>query len=131
MTKKSTAEFFHLIPEMERDYCMSLAVRAGDLLYIGGLTATDGEGNELYADDAGMQMKAVYEKMGRVLEAHGGCATDIVSETDGVRVVVDSESVALVTGAIVDFKDDGLAGAGFAIENPNSSGTCGCGESFS
>ncbi len=57
--------------------------------------------------------------------------TDIVSETDGVRVVVDSESVALVTGAIVDFKDDGLSGAGFAIENPNASGTCGCGESFS
>ena len=81
MTKKSTAEFFHLIPEMERDYCMSLAVRAGDQLYIGGLTATDVEGNEIYADDAGMQMKTVYEKMDGVLKAHGGCARDIVSET--------------------------------------------------
>lgn len=57
--------------------------------------------------------------------------TDIVSETDGVRVVVDAASVSMVTGAIVDFKDDGLAGAGFAIENPNVSGTCGCGKSFS
>lgn len=57
--------------------------------------------------------------------------TDIVNETDGVRVVVDSESVTLVTGAIVDFKDNGLGGAGFAIENPNVSNTCGCGESFS
>ncbi len=57
--------------------------------------------------------------------------SDIVSETDGVRVVVDAASVSMVTGAIVDFKDDGLAGAGFAIENPNVSSTCGCGKSFS
>jgi iron-sulfur cluster assembly protein/iron-sulfur cluster insertion protein len=57
--------------------------------------------------------------------------TDIVSETDGVKVVVDAESVSMVTGATVDFKDDGLSGAGFAIENPNVSGTCGCGKSFS
>lgn len=57
--------------------------------------------------------------------------TDIVSETDGVKVVVDGESVSMVTGAIVDFKDDGLSGAGFSIDNPNVSGTCGCGKSFS
>lgn len=81
MAKKSAAQFFHLIPEMEQDYCMSLAVRAGDLLYIGGLTATDDEGNEVHADDAGMQMKVVYEKMGRILEEHGGCSRNIVSET--------------------------------------------------
>jgi iron-sulfur cluster assembly accessory protein len=57
--------------------------------------------------------------------------TDIVNETDGVKVVVDAESVSMVTGATVDFKDDGLSGAGFAIDNPNVSGTCGCGKSFS
>ena len=57
--------------------------------------------------------------------------TDIVNETDGVRVVVDAASVSMVTGAVVDFKDDGLSGAGFAIENPNVSGSCGCGKSFS
>jgi iron-sulfur cluster assembly protein/iron-sulfur cluster insertion protein len=57
--------------------------------------------------------------------------SDIVNETDGVRVVVDSASVSMVTGAVVDFKDDGLSGAGFAIENPNQSGSCGCGKSFS
>ena len=57
--------------------------------------------------------------------------SDIVNETDGVRVVVDAESVSMVTGAVVDFKDDGLSGAGFAIENPNVSGSCGCGKSFS
>ncbi len=57
--------------------------------------------------------------------------SDIVSETDGVRVVVDAESASMVTGAVVDFSDDGLSGAGFAIENPNVSGSCGCGKSFS
>ena len=58
-------------------------------------------------------------------------SSDIVSETDGVRVVVDADSLSMVTGAVVDFKDDGLSGAGFAIENPNVSGSCGCGKSFS
>lgn len=58
-------------------------------------------------------------------------ATDVVNETDGVRVVVDAVSLTMVDGAVVDFKDSGLGGAGFAIENPNVSGTCGCGNSFS
>jgi iron-sulfur cluster assembly protein/iron-sulfur cluster insertion protein len=57
--------------------------------------------------------------------------TDIVNATDGVRVVVDAESVTMVEGATIDFKDDGLAGAGFAIDNPNATGGCGCGKSFS
>ncbi|MCB1247290.1 MAG: iron-sulfur cluster assembly accessory protein [Acidimicrobiia bacterium] len=57
--------------------------------------------------------------------------TDIVNTTDGVSVVVDAESVMMVEGATIDFKDNGLDGAGFAIENPNVTGTCGCGKSFS
>ena len=57
--------------------------------------------------------------------------TDIVNSTDGVKVVVDAESVTMVEGATIDFKDDGLSGAGFAIENPNATGGCGCGKSFS
>lgn len=56
--------------------------------------------------------------------------TDIVNETDGVRVVVDAESAQLVAGAKVDFKDMGLQGSGFAIENPNQQRSCGCGQSF-
>ena len=56
--------------------------------------------------------------------------TDIVNETDGVRVAVDIESARLVAGATVDFKDMGLQGSGFAIENPNQQRTCGCGQSF-
>jgi iron-sulfur cluster insertion protein len=57
--------------------------------------------------------------------------SDVVSEIDDVRVLIDGGSIDMVSGAIVDFKDDGLAGAGFSIDNPNSGGTCGCGKSFS
>ncbi len=56
--------------------------------------------------------------------------SDIVNETDGVRVVIDAESASMVGGAIVDFKDDGLQGAGFAINNPSEQRSCGCGQSF-
>lgn len=56
--------------------------------------------------------------------------TDIVNETDGVRVVIDPESAAMVGGATIDFRDGGLQGAGFAINNPNEQRSCGCGQSF-
>ena len=56
--------------------------------------------------------------------------TDIVNETDGVRVAVDAQSVTMVDGATIDFNDGGLQGAGFAIDNPTATGGCGCGKSF-
>ncbi len=55
--------------------------------------------------------------------------TDYVSVTDGVRLVVDAESTAMLSGASIDYKD-GLQGAGFAINNPNQTRSCGCGQSF-
>jgi iron-sulfur cluster assembly accessory protein len=58
-------------------------------------------------------------------------ADDDVSASYGaVRVVVDPASASLLQGATLDFKD-GLQGAGFSINNPNASRTCGCGNSFS
>jgi iron-sulfur cluster assembly accessory protein len=55
---------------------------------------------------------------------------DIRSSIEGVNVVVDPSSAQLLTGATLDFKD-GLQGAGFSINNPNASRSCGCGQSFS
>lgn len=56
---------------------------------------------------------------------------DIIEEFDGgVRVLVDDQSVEHLRGSTLDFKD-GLMGAGFAIENPNVTRSCGCGNSFS
>jgi len=54
---------------------------------------------------------------------------DSVSETDGVRLVVDPVSLDLVTGSTVDFVES-LGGAAFRVENPNAAAGCGCGSSF-
>jgi iron-sulfur cluster assembly accessory protein len=57
-------------------------------------------------------------------------ADDIETEYGPVKVVVDPASSQYLTGATLDFKD-GLQGAGFSINNPNTTRTCGCGQSFS
>lgn len=54
---------------------------------------------------------------------------DLVSETDGVRLVVDPVSLDLVSGAKVDFVES-LGGAAFRVENPQAAAGCGCGSSF-
>jgi iron-sulfur cluster assembly protein/iron-sulfur cluster insertion protein len=56
--------------------------------------------------------------------------SDIVEQYGEVRVVVDTQSAEMIKGSTLDYKD-GLMGAGFAIDNPNVSRTCGCGNSFS
>ncbi|MFN2099359.1 iron-sulfur cluster insertion protein ErpA [Altererythrobacter sp. MF3-039] len=56
-------------------------------------------------------------------------ADDIVSETEGVRLVVDPISLDLVAGSTVDFVES-LGGAAFRVENPNAAAGCGCGSSF-
>ena len=55
---------------------------------------------------------------------------DVTSDFGGVRVIVDQASAQLLQGATLDFKD-GLQGAGFSINNPNATRSCGCGQSFS
>ncbi|MFP5327119.1 MAG: iron-sulfur cluster insertion protein ErpA [Acidimicrobiia bacterium] len=55
---------------------------------------------------------------------------DIIASYGPVRVVVDEASSRLLVGATLDYKDS-LQGGGFAINNPNASRTCGCGQSFS
>jgi iron-sulfur cluster assembly protein/iron-sulfur cluster insertion protein len=57
-------------------------------------------------------------------------ADDLTVEAGGVNVVVDPSSAPLLKGATLDFKD-GLQGAGFSINNPNATRSCGCGQSFS
>ncbi len=55
---------------------------------------------------------------------------DSISETDGVRLVVDPVSLDLVSGSTVDFVES-LGGAAFRVENPQAAAGCGCGSSFS
>jgi len=56
-------------------------------------------------------------------------ADDIVFEQQGVKVIVDRESLTLLDGTEVDFVKQGLNEA-FRFRNPNVKGECGCGESF-
>ena len=56
-------------------------------------------------------------------------ADDQVIEIDGVNVVVDRKSLPLVDGTVIDFQRQGL-NASFVFHNPNATGECGCGESF-
>jgi len=61
--------------------------------------------------------------------ADGPDGDDTVSETDGVKLVVDPVSLDLVGGSVVDFVES-LGGAAFKVENPNAAAGCGCGSSF-
>ena len=54
---------------------------------------------------------------------------DVTADYSGVKVVVDSSSAQMLTGATLDYKD-GLNQAGFSIDNPNAQGSCACGDSF-
>jgi iron-sulfur cluster assembly protein len=54
---------------------------------------------------------------------------DSVFEQDGVKVVVDAQSLQMIDGTEVDFVRRGL-NEEFVFRNPNAAGECGCGESF-
>ena len=54
---------------------------------------------------------------------------DLVFEDQGVKVIVDRDSLSYLEGTQVDFVKQGLNEA-FRFRNPNVKGECGCGESF-
>lgn len=55
---------------------------------------------------------------------------DEIFSNQGTNVYVDARSLPYLEGAVLDYSS-GLQGAGFVVSNPNSSGSCGCGSSFS
>lgn len=79
----------------------------------------------------------------RVFVAGGGCSgmqygmafednpqpSDEVFEVDGVKVIVDPNSMLYLRGSTIDYEDN-LMGGGFRIDNPNAVSSCGCGQSF-
>ena len=114
------------------------------------MSATDTTPAITLTDTAAVKVAELLEQEGnpelalRVAVRPGGCSgfsyemffdsdvagDDVTSSFGEVRVVVDPTSASLLQGATLDFKD-GLQGAGFSINNPNASRTCGCGNSFS
>jgi len=54
---------------------------------------------------------------------------DLVFDATGVRVFVDGFSAQYLNGVSIDYVSS-MQGAGFTFHNPNSTGGCGCGSSF-
>ena len=55
---------------------------------------------------------------------------DEILEEAGIKIVVDPLSARYVEGAVIDYVETEMA-AGFKIDNPNVTKTCGCGHSHS
>src|SRR5438105_14079848 len=54
---------------------------------------------------------------------------DFVLDEKGVRLFVDMFSAQYLNGIEIDYVT-GVMGSGFTFKNPNASGGCGCGSSF-
>src|SRR5262249_32065940 len=54
---------------------------------------------------------------------------DNVVESHGIKVFVDTHSAPYLSGSEIDYVDNNMLGAGFAIKNPNVKSSCGCGAS--
>jgi iron-sulfur cluster insertion protein len=55
---------------------------------------------------------------------------DVVLEKDGAKLVIDTVSLDMLSGSIVDYVET-LGAAHFEIKNPQAKSSCGCGNSFS
>ncbi|CAL5223954.1 g6558 [Coccomyxa viridis] len=54
---------------------------------------------------------------------------DEVVEENGVRIIIEPTAIMHVLGTTMDFVEDRIRSE-FVFNNPNSKGSCGCGESF-
>jgi iron-sulfur cluster assembly protein len=91
----------------------------------------------LASQEAGVSMAGL-----RVGVRGGGCSgfqyqlafdeqrdNDVVFESHGLKLLVDTESLPFVHGSTIDYEES-LQGAGFKVSNPNVVAACGCGSSF-
>ena len=112
-------------------------------------TATETHGVTL-SDAAASKAKALLDQEGRddmhlrIAVQPGGCAGlryqlffderfldgDQTYDFGGVEVIVDRMSGPYLGGAVIDFVDT-IEKQGFTIDNPNATGSCACGDSFS
>ncbi|WP_326599443.1 HesB/IscA family protein [Streptomyces sp. NBC_01803] len=107
-------------------------------------------GGIIVSDTAVAKVRSLLEQEGRddlalrVAVQPGGCSGlryqlffdersldgDVVKDYDGVKVVTDRMSAPYLGGASIDFVDT-IEKQGFTIDNPNATGSCACGDSFS
>ena len=77
-------------------FTFSPAVRAGNLLFISGMTAADREGRIVGDDDIVRQTEYIYEKMAAVLAAAGADFSNVVETTDYYTDQRDYDKTAAV-----------------------------------
>ncbi|SEP17096.1 iron-sulfur cluster insertion protein ErpA [Trujillonella endophytica] len=102
------------------------------------------------SETAASKVKALLDQEGRddlrlrIAVQPGGCSGlryqlffderfmdgDQTFDFDGVEVIVDRMSGPYLGGAVIDFVDS-IEKQGFTIDNPNATGSCACGDSFS
>ena len=69
-------------------------------------------------------------KLDLLQTGEGAGEGDRAIESNGVTMLMDLKSAIHVTGSVIDY-ESGLLRRGFRINNPNATGTCSCGDSFS
>lgn len=109
------------------------------------ITLTDAAAAELHRFLEAEELHSSLTAVTRLSVSPGGCSGfryqmtvedaaqdgDVVVEpVAGVRLAVDPFSASYLDGLVLDYKST-LTAAGFVFQNPNASGGCGCGSSFS
>lgn len=117
---------------------------------VSGESTTETTQGIILSDAAAEKVKNLLEQEGRddlalrVAVQPGGCSGliyqlffderqldgDQVVDFGGVQVRVDRMSAPYLGGATIDFVDT-IEKQGFTIDNPNATGSCACGDSFS
>ena len=107
-----------------------------------GLTLTDKAAEEVRKFIAAEQVPAETAGL-RVSVLPGGCSgfkyslnieeraldDDMTMDVGGVRIFVDGFSAQYLAGVTIDYVTS-MQGSGFTFSNPNATGGCGCGTSF-
>lgn len=113
------------------------------------ITTTEEKTVFTLSEKAAEMVKKIMESEGkpgqglRVTVMPGGCAgysygldfeenptdEDVTLDQHGIKLYINEDIVPLIEGATLDFQES-LQGAGFVLDNPNATSSCGCGKSF-
>ena len=107
-----------------------------------GITFTEKGAEKVHEFLAAQSAEAVATAGLRVGVRGGGCSGfqyqlafdnehdgDVVFAYDGLKILVDTQSLPYVDGSAIDYVES-LQGAGFQVNNPTVVAACGCGSSF-
>jgi iron-sulfur cluster assembly protein len=86
-------------------------------------------------DQAAVGFRVAVKKMGcsgwgyDVALAHQVSEDEMTLEDKGVTLIVPKDALDKVDGTVIDYEKQGINQI-FVYKNPNATGSCGCGESF-